>query len=665
MATRYEQALLGLATLSLAAGGASAQTVFYVDDDAPLGGDGATWSRAFHDLADAVDAARDALPPVEIRLGNGTYFPDRGSLSRSAVLDLANHHAQGMASATVLSLQGGFAGLGRPDPDLYDPAAYRSIVSGDLAGNDAGGDRSDNALGLMLVRGESFPGTHSPIVAINDIWFRGAQGGRAFQAYALRPRHLALRFERCFFLDNVSDDGGAGLSLSGVIVDMRACRLWSNAAAEDGGALLADFRTMVRIVDSHFFDNAAGWSGGALHAAGSIGIEDTVFSGNTSASGGGAVALDRSDARLERCMFLGNRAGRGGGLDVDDGSIHGTGLVFADNHATFSGGAAALKQCRDSELADSTFTHNTATYSGGGIRLFAADIDIVRCTLTTNTAADGGGIHAEDSPADIVSCVIRGNVAERGGGIASEAGSHLRLDSTLIAENAASERGGALGAHGIQLLTRCTLALNDAPLGSAIYGRRYARFELIDSIVWGASPADPLVALHPDAHQARIANVAWSGPTPSWVGTDMAFTWESIARDDPRFVATGPTPGQSDYRLGPSSPYIDYVAGDQAGGITDPMGVSRLDDNPHVANRGGPGGVTDLGAFEAVRRCSPADVALPVGTLDFADVSRYLDLFDAGDRLADLPGEPTGGFDGRVTFFDAAAFVRAFDAGCP
>ncbi|MHA7813400.1 MAG: GC-type dockerin domain-anchored protein [Phycisphaerales bacterium] len=55
-----------------------------------------------------------------------------------------------------------------------------------------------------------------------------------------------------------------------------------------------------------------------------------------------------------------------------------------------------------------------------------------------------------------------------------------------------------------------------------------------------------------------------------------------------------------------------------------------------------------------------ADFASPFGTLDFFDVSAFINAFNAQDPAADLAA-PFGTFD----FFDVSAFIGAFSAGCP
>lgn len=58
--------------------------------------------------------------------------------------------------------------------------------------------------------------------------------------------------------------------------------------------------------------------------------------------------------------------------------------------------------------------------------------------------------------------------------------------------------------------------------------------------------------------------------------------------------------------------------------------------------------------------CNAADLAVPVGVLDLADISAFVGEFVAGGSLADL-AEPAGVLD----LADISAFVAAFAGGCP
>ena len=71
--TRTSRALAGaMAALSTAAA-AHAQTVLYVDDDAPAGGNGRSWGEAFNDLQDALFAASYISDDIEVRIADGLY----------------------------------------------------------------------------------------------------------------------------------------------------------------------------------------------------------------------------------------------------------------------------------------------------------------------------------------------------------------------------------------------------------------------------------------------------------------------------------------------------------------------------------------------------------------------------------------------------------------
>jgi len=106
--------------------------ILYVDDDAPLGGDGLTWNSAFTFLADALYSASSHSNITEIHVAQGIYKPDRDESStmtpgdRIATFQMRN----------ALTLSGGYAGYGAVDPDARDINAHETILSGDLESDD-------------------------------------------------------------------------------------------------------------------------------------------------------------------------------------------------------------------------------------------------------------------------------------------------------------------------------------------------------------------------------------------------------------------------------------------------------------------------------------------------------------------------------------------------
>ena len=67
--------------------------------------------------------------------------------------------------------------------------------------------------------------------------------------------------------------------------------------------------------------------------------------------------------------------------------------------------------------------------------------------------------------------------------------------------------------------------------------------------------------------------------------------------------------------------------------------------------------VNRLGQLGGENLC-PADLTGDL-SLDFFDVSAFLNAYNANDPIADFTG------DGVFNFFDVSAFLNAFNAGCP
>lgn len=123
--------LMVLIFLITVASTVSAAEIIYVDIDAPPNGDGTSWTVAFKYLQDAL-AVADIND--EIRVAEGTYIPDRSSVTpggsgdREAVFYLDDG----------VSIMGGYAGLGDVDPDARNVTLYETILSADLDGDDDG-----------------------------------------------------------------------------------------------------------------------------------------------------------------------------------------------------------------------------------------------------------------------------------------------------------------------------------------------------------------------------------------------------------------------------------------------------------------------------------------------------------------------------------------------
>ena len=206
----------------------------------------------------------------------------------------------------------------------------------------------------------------------------------------------------------------------------------------------------------------SGGNGGAIEVqSGELSIDDgATFTGNTSKSTGGAIAVCDWSPQLPAKAVLGsaaftqNSAGSYGGAIINEGDVRFNGPVsFVENTADKIGGAV----CNLNTLnmaAESTFSKNTAGVGGG---LYNEGIAFLgKASFIENAAADGGGavfnVH-QLTFAD--GAVFSGNSATDGGAVyndfsedkdgnAVSAGSLAFNGGARFTGNTASGLGGAI-----------------------------------------------------------------------------------------------------------------------------------------------------------------------------------------------------------------------------
>jgi hypothetical protein len=167
-------------------------------------------------------------------------------------------------------------------------------------------------------------------------------------------------------------------------------------------------------------------SGGGIHvtadsAATLIAVEVSANTAGENSFGGGIHAGPRAHLLLAASSVEGNTAGSSGGIDSDGAIVSLHNSKVSDNHATHApsptgdscafGTPATIYACAGGiwnflgtlVLIDSTVTHNTAGYRGGGLRTDAFVADTTgtllngttilggTTTIDTNSASDQGG----------------------------------------------------------------------------------------------------------------------------------------------------------------------------------------------------------------------------------------------------------------------------------
>jgi predicted outer membrane repeat protein len=464
--------------------------IVYVDRQATGADDGSSWNDAFPEVWMALQVAE---PYSQIWVAEGNYPTN----------DYADKH-QVFEMVGGVFVFGGFApSAGVTDMTGRAPATHVTVLTADLMENDAFGDLSDNAYGVVrmpssgVLDGFTLRGVHAYSSSVTALYvrsdahveIRNCRITDNFTEYAAAARILdnsLVRLENCRFDFNESyfSGGGANLSITGSrpgsIIDN--CQFENNTTPGAGAALWAS-GSHLEIVDSVFRDNTSGHYGGALRINdGTVTIRGTNFERNTSKTGG-AIYAEYTRLTVEGCSFTDNAAYASGVIDYCDIASY---LVTEG-----SGGAIAALDRTDLDVRSTTFTGNSA---GTG--------EAVPCDeLILFVDGVGGAVITRDSTANLNGVVFDGNSAQ-GDGCYTGA-------------------GGAVGAFGSVLrITNGTFTNNTAA------GARHANCPLntpgSGGAVWIFDP------IYDPAHkkQSSIANAVFTGNESGWMG-GAVFTGSS------------------------------------------------------------------------------------------------------------------------------------------
>jgi len=294
-----------------AVGYSAANTILYVDVDAIGANNGTSWTNAFTDLQAALSAANPVTPDtVEIWVAEGTYKPTDG-ITRTLSFQLKNN----------VSLYGGFVGT-ETDRSQRNVAAYPTILSGDLQGNDTTninpGDtsRADNSYHVVRDAG----GTAVSTLDGFTITGGNANGsGDLNKGGGMFSTGTGIVVQNIIFKYNTALNNGAGLYNASGNPALDNVTFLVNRASYNGGGMYSTSTNAVSLTDVAFFGNAAS-NGAGLYVDGmALTLVNAVFSGNVADYDGGGIASNVALLTLINTTFSANTAisnqnSRGGGL---------------------------------------------------------------------------------------------------------------------------------------------------------------------------------------------------------------------------------------------------------------------------------------------------------------------------------------------------------------
>ncbi len=454
--------------------------VVHVDADAGPGGDGETWQTAYRFLQDGLArAAGIPEPSVEIRIAGGTYRPDRDEMRPNG----SHRRTDTFTLLDGVTLRGGYAGLGAPDPDARDVVLYETVLSGDLGANDG-----PNFFGYL-------ENSYHVVTAIDVGPTAVLDGITVASGHANGTPGI--------------DDVGAGVLCYRGAPTFNECIIRANLTAFQGGGVQCRDGSAPRFTNCELSGNRALDNGGAMYNGASSPIMvDCAFRFNTGRIyAGGVCNRDLSNARFERCEFFANFAAEdeslgGGGGAMVNASSHPDVIdcTFTSNAALFGkGGAMVNEPGLVPELGGSapivtgsTFGGNVAML-GGAIYNEESDPLTVGCAFTANRTQDaygrnaGGAIYNGESDARTEDCVFTGNRAARGGAVYNNLGGAPVFERcTFTGNEAVSDAGGGISNYyAAATVIDCVFEGNAAATGGGAFQNFIAEATMIRCTIAG------------------------------------------------------------------------------------------------------------------------------------------------------------------------------------
>lgn len=269
-------------------------------------------------------------------------------------------------------------------------------------------------------------------------------------------------FTNCNFIGSASTAGSGGcLSVFSASITIDNCTFENSSSSASAGHINFFGQDKIVNVQNTSFENASigGW-GGAMTCYGensTFNLVNNVYRGNICQNLGGAFnAGFTAVVNVEDCLFESNEAGSGGAicLQNDSTTVNVINSEFLGNMASGNGGGINGIASHWITVEDCLFEGNTANF-GAGININegtsdVSTLDVSNCFFNFNFAdSQAGAINVTDANATITNCVMLNNSATdpgTGGAISVNAGDSSSVEvfilNTSIAENIGAVAAG-------------------------------------------------------------------------------------------------------------------------------------------------------------------------------------------------------------------------------
>ncbi len=310
----------------------------------------------------------------------------------------------------------------------------------------------------------------SSLINLSNVEFasnKAVNGGAIYGAV-----NSVFNFNSVTFSGNEATTNGGAINIHGATITATSgiTSFERNVAAGNGGALYISYTTLdanlntgvdssVNIKNVTFLENQA-TLGGAIYGtvktaqANILTSANSLFTGNTSSSDGGAVFLGAATATFSNSSFVNNVAtNNGGAIGFNNSTARITGGNFQNNQAS-NGGAIYSSNATVTIDGNAVFDSNASTSSGGALYVSGgSEITITSARFGGNTSVSGGVFYVNRSTVNIkpsenddvlfgpLSNGADGNSGSNGGVFYATVGGIVNIEGGTFKNNSASKGG--------------------------------------------------------------------------------------------------------------------------------------------------------------------------------------------------------------------------------
>ena len=189
---------------------------------------------------------------------------------------------------------------------------------------------------------------------------------------------------------------------------VRNSTISNNKSTTYGGGIyfigaLNSTTSFLKIEKCRITGNNTGHDGGAIHMTGTLQVDDSTFSANSSYNGG-AIFNNSGGTTVTRSTFSDNPSYSSGGAVYNNATLNLRASTLNGNSA-YNGGGGLMNAGGNVIVENSTFTANT----GSAILTFGGAINVRHATIVGNFGSSGAGIHKPTGSLSVSNSIVAQN----------------------------------------------------------------------------------------------------------------------------------------------------------------------------------------------------------------------------------------------------------------